>query len=78
MPKDVLQWYKVEEGFHIVLKKVSMENHDWSLRSWDHAGAGVVKLYCGECQTLIGGSTGQDTKSFVTNLYYNLFFEPLE
>lgn len=72
VPNDVLQWYmKAEERLRKDLKQVSMEDHDWSLRSWDQGGAGVVKLYCGECRSLIGGSTGKHTKNSVTNFFSN-------
>ena len=64
---------KAEERLRKDLKQVSMEDHYWSLCSWDQGGAGVVKLYCGECRSVIGGSTGKHTKNFVTNLFSNFF-----
>ena len=70
VPNDVLQWYmKAEERLCKDLKQMSMEDHDWSLRSWDQNGARVVKLYCGECWSLIGGSMGKHTKNSVTNFF---------
>ena len=72
VPHDVLQWYKkAEEKLREDLKKVSIEDHDWSLRSLDQGGVGVVKLFCGECRTFIGGNTGKNTKTAVTNLFSN-------
>ena len=36
VPNDVLQWYmKAEERLCKDLKQMSMEDHDWSLHSWD-------------------------------------------
>jgi hypothetical protein len=72
VPADVLQWYnKAKERLRKDLKEMSMEDHDWSLQSWDQGGLGVIKLYCGECRSLIGGSTGKHTKISVTNLFSN-------
>jgi len=72
VPKDVLQWYKkAEEKLREDLKQVSMEDHEWELRSWDQGGVGVVKLFCLECRVPIGGSIGKHTKNTVTNLFSN-------
>ena len=48
-----------------------MDDHCWSLRSWDQDGVAVVKVYCGECRGLNGGSNRKHTKSVVTNLFSN-------
>ena len=70
--KDVLGWYqKAEEKMWQDLKKVSMEDHNWELRSWDQGRVGVIKLFCGECRTFIGGSTRKNMKTAVTNLFSN-------
>lgn len=72
LPADVALWYtNGEDKLRGELKLVSMEDHGWSLRSWDQGGAPVVKLYCNECRNFIGGSTGKHTKNTVTNLFSN-------
>ena len=48
-----------------------MEDHNWSLRSWDQDGVAVVKLYCGECRSLVGGSSGKHDKNTISNLFCN-------
>ena len=48
-----------------------MDDHVWSLQSWDQDGATVVKLFCGECQSFIGGSTNKHNKNMVSNLFSN-------
>ena len=48
-----------------------MDDHVWSLRSWDQDRAIVVKLFCGECQSFIGGSLTNTTKITVSKLFSN-------
>ena len=72
VPKESLLWYKKgEEKLREDLKLVSIDDHDWSLRSWDHSGLGVVKVYYAECQFLSGGSAGKHTQNAITNLFSN-------
>lgn len=72
LPKEVLELYRRgEEKLCGDLKVQAMEDHKWSLRSWDQDGAAVVKLYCGECRSLGGGSTGKHNKNTVSNLFSN-------
>lgn len=50
LPRDVLQWYlNAEEKLRRDLKVEAMDDHVWSLWSWDLVGAAAVKLFCGEC-----------------------------
>ena len=48
-----------------------MQDHEFSLRSWDHCGAAVVKLYCCECRCFTSGSANKHLKGNVTNLFSN-------
>ena len=60
-----------EEKLHGDLKVQTMYNHVWSLRSWDQDGATVVKLFCRERRSFIGGRTGKHNKNTVSNLFSN-------
>ena len=72
LPKDVLQWYlKAEEKLRGDLKLQGMDDHVWCLQSWDQDGVAVVKLFCRECRSLIGGNTGKHNKNIVSNLFSN-------
>ena len=69
---DALEWYrKGKKRLHQDLKQVFMDDHCWSLRSWDQDGVAVVKVCCGKCRGLNGRSSGKHTKSVVTNLFSN-------
>ena len=48
-----------------------MEDHAWHLKSWDHNGVGILKLYCGECSVDFGGRSGDHTKAMIHNLFNN-------
>ena len=72
LPRDVLQWYlNAEEKLRGDLKVQAMDDHVWSLRSWDQDGVAVVKLFCGECRSFIGGNTSKHSKNTVSNLFSN-------
>jgi hypothetical protein len=53
------------------LESISLEDHNWHLKSWDSNGVAVVKLWCGECSKEFGGASGDHTKSAVYNLFMN-------
>ncbi|BBN20656.1 hypothetical protein MPTK1_Vg01140 [Marchantia polymorpha subsp. ruderalis] len=60
LSKEVLELYqRGEEKLRRDLKLQAVEDHNWSLRSWDQDEAAVVKLYCGECRSLVGGNSGK-------------------
>jgi hypothetical protein len=53
------------------LKLISLEDHIWTLKSFDNNNVGVVKLQCGECQKDFGGGSGDHSKSTIHNLFSN-------
>ena len=53
------------------LKRITLDDHEWYLKSWDKDGKAIVKLYCGECSKLYGNSTGDHSKTAVYNLFGN-------
>jgi hypothetical protein len=53
------------------LKLISLEDHVWTLKSFDNNNIGVVKLQCGECQKDFGGGSGDHSKSTIHNLFVN-------
>jgi hypothetical protein len=48
-----------------------LEDHVWTLKSFDNNNVGVVKLQCGECQKDFGGGSGDHSKSTIHNLFAN-------
>lgn len=72
IPREVMDWYlRAEEKLRKELNQIALEDHSWSLRSWDESGVGIVKLYCDECRKDFGSNTGEHTKPGVTNLFAN-------
>jgi hypothetical protein len=53
------------------LKLISLEDHVWTLKSFDNNSVGVVKLQCGECQKDFGGGSEDHRKSTIHNLFAN-------
>jgi hypothetical protein len=72
VPKEAMEKYK---SGHACLKRelqlISLDDHIWSLKSFDVNSVGVVKLHCGECMKDIGGSSGDHNKSTIHNLFAN-------
>jgi hypothetical protein len=60
---------------HVRLKKelklISLEDHVWTLKSFDNNNVGVVKLQCGEYQKDFGGGSRDHSKSTIHNLFIN-------
>jgi hypothetical protein len=70
LPKDVLQWYlNAEEKLRGDLKLQGMDDHVWCLQSWDQDGEVVVKLFCREYWSFIGGSIGKQNENRMSNLF---------
>ena len=67
MDKYILE----EENLRRKLKGISLEDHDWKLKSFDHNGVGVVKIYCLECNKHHGGISGDHTNHAIQNLFNN-------
>jgi hypothetical protein len=67
MDKYILE----EENLRRKLKGISLEDHDWKLKSFDHNGVGVVKIYCLDCNKHHGGISGDHTSHAIQNLFNN-------
>jgi hypothetical protein len=72
VPQEAIDKYKM---CHARLKKelklISLEDHVWTLKSFDNNSVGVVKLQCGECQKDFGGGSEDHRKSTIHNLFAN-------
>ena len=53
------------------LKHISMDDHDWWVKTFDMNGSGVVKLWCAECKKDCGGGSKDHTKADIDNLFNN-------
>ena len=72
MTTEIIAMYNEgAEKLRKVLKDVSLEDHDWCLKSYDNHGKGIVIIYCLECKKDFGGIDGQHTKDRVSNLFSN-------
>jgi hypothetical protein len=50
IPQEIMGKYLVTvQKLKKKLIGTSLDDHLWSLKSWDQNGIGVVKLWCGEC-----------------------------
>jgi len=53
--KEIMAFYiKGEEKLLKVLMDMSLEDHKWYLKSYDHHGKAVVIFYCLECKKDFG------------------------
>jgi hypothetical protein len=72
VPQEAIDKYKM---CHARLKKelklISLEDHVWTLKSFDNNNVGIVKLQCGECQKDFGGGSGDHNKNTIHNLFAN-------
>jgi hypothetical protein len=72
VPQEAIDKYKM---CHTRLKKelklISLEDHVWTLKSFDNNNVGVVKLQCGDCQKDFGGGSGDHSKNTIHNLFAN-------
>ncbi|KAH9560196.1 hypothetical protein CY35_06G094100 [Sphagnum magellanicum] len=41
---------------------ISLDDHLWSLKSWDQNGRCIVKFWCGKCCKEFGGVSGDHSK----------------
>jgi hypothetical protein len=53
-------------------EQISLEDHNWSLKSWDQDRVGVVKVYCEEWCKDFGGGSSFHTKSPLI-VYFHIF-----
>ncbi len=69
---EVLEKYKrAVEKLKAEMKRMSIDDHMWCLKSWDQDGSAIVKLYCGECSKLYGSNEGDHNKITIANLFAN-------
>ena len=54
-----------------VLADLSLEDHDWCLKSYDSQGKAIVILHSLEYKKDFGGTDGQHSKDRVSNLFSN-------
>ena len=57
-----------------VLKLITMEDHQWHLRSSDKNFVGVVKVYCVEGCEEFGSTIGDHSKNTIHNLFAISYF----
>lgn len=69
---EVLAKYSAAvDKLKVEMKRTTVDDHMWCLKSWDKDGKGIVKLYCGECSKLYGNSVGDHSKTTISNLFGN-------
>ena len=69
---DVLENYKQgAEKLRKELESLDLADHKWDLKTYDHYGLAVVKIYCGECKREIGGTGRDHSRIVVQNLFAN-------
>ena len=69
---EVLAKYSTAvDKLKVEMKRTTVDDHMWCLKSWDKDGKGIVKLYCGECSKLYGNSVGDHSKTAISNLFGN-------
>jgi hypothetical protein len=68
----VLQKYnRVVDKLKVGMKRTSIDDHMWCLKSWKKDGKAIMKLYYGECNKPYGNSTGDRNKTTIVNLFTN-------
>ncbi|CAK9276077.1 unnamed protein product [Sphagnum jensenii] len=72
---EVLQKYnRVVDKLKVEMKKTSIDNHMWCLKSWQKDGKTIVKLYYGERNTLYGNLTRDHSKPMIHfDIFESLF-----
>jgi hypothetical protein len=69
---DVLENYKRgAEKLRRELEFMDFADHVWNLKTYDHLGVAVVKIFCGECKREIGGLGRDHSRSAIQNLFAN-------
>jgi hypothetical protein len=55
LPTDVLENYKqCAEKLRRELESLNFADHKWDLKTYDHHGVAVVKIFCRECKRRLG------------------------
>jgi hypothetical protein len=69
---DVLENYKRgAEKLRRELESMDFADHVWNLKTYDHHGMAIVKIFCGECKKEIGGTSHDHSRSAIQNLFAN-------
>ena len=69
---DVLENYKQgAEKLRRELESLDFADHKWDLKTYNHCGLAVVKIYCGECKREIGVTGCDHSRIAVQNLFSN-------
>jgi len=72
IPQEIMGIYLVAvEKLKKKLIGISLDDHLWSLKSWDQNGRCIVKFWCGKCCKEFGGVSGDHSKFFINNLFGN-------
>lgn len=69
---EVMAMYREGEvKLRRALKDVSLEDHEWGLKSYDRLDKAIVILHCLECRKDFGGIEGHHSKDRISNLFSN-------
>ena len=72
LPSDILENYKSGAAkLKRELQSMDFSDHLWKLKTYDHQGVAVVKIFCGECNKESGGFSGDHSRYGVQNLFTN-------
>jgi hypothetical protein len=72
IPQEIMGIYLVAvEKLKKKLIGISLNDHLWSLKSWDQNVRCIVKFWCGKCCKEFEGVNGDHSKFFINNLFGN-------
>ena len=72
LPTDVMDHYlERAKKLRLELKRVTLHDHDWYLKTFDLNGTGVVKLWYAECKKDCGRGRKDHTEAYIDNLFNN-------
>lgn len=73
VPKDAMERYvHAAKRLRADWKRILLEDHVWSLKSWDHDSVYVVKIFYGECKKEFRSMVGNHKAVNIQNLFANL------
>ena len=72
VPKEVIdKYFAAKQKLKKEMAHISLDDHLWFLKSFDHNGVGIIKIYCQECKKDFRGSGARYGKIAVMNLFTN-------
>ena len=72
IPKSAMEIYlEGQDKLKVALKKISLEDHRWSLKSWDENNVGIIKIICHECPREMEGTSRMHQKNNMNNMFSN-------